>query len=981
MIITCKQCATDYFLDDDRIKPSGSRVKCSRCQHLFVAFPPSAEDVQSPPPSPRASGTELTDEATPDVPDAASSAKPGGSKISNLAAGIGGTLGAAAGAASLFAQSDETTDGKHLDSPATGGAEDPTMHDLTDELDKILGSDEMDDLLSATDETDQAKGMAEPGLKEEDDLLSDLDEDLDLLSGDLAESATDTNEPDPAGYDPDIDVLDLSTLGDELDGAGDEPPVPDGGIDLDSIQLEDIDSEIQAMPSGPAAASLTDSEDIEMADLTAGLDELLGPDTHKPQAAPLSEEAQNTDSMDTTTEDQEISDLSDKLDNILGNDEMSDLSVDKSDAPESESMDLDGEPGMALDSLIDEVESEELDLSDLDGELDEMFKSELSASKPEHPDIDVELDGDIDLDTIQIQDLDLELENIEEIPPQPSEAATGENISEVQQLSDLGIQLEELEIPEAAPEASEAEGSTEEDILSTEQIDDIDFDFEPEQPDSKDEVLDDNFVLDTKQIKNLDLELDQLDPEIPDPSTEEISLDTQQIEGLDLDFDDLEDESLDEAFGLDTKQVDMLDLDLDPGPKATAPAEPAEPPLNAKDQSPNTDEPLDIEIEDIEEVAPAPKEAFDKDVSITLDTDKGKQAEVLNVNLERPDLEDGYSEDDEIDLPILDQLLAPAEVTDESLMEADNNTLAVENMGLSDQGMADPGMDDLSLEDLEIDSQSPKAGDLPSKENLSDVNKSQPAIESGSLDFEDIDMAMEKTLTDEAETGAEKPAESAAAGPPPLDSTSPAEESKTTARLKLDPVKDSEAKTLGPVVEDAAFPKKKSRKSLIALLLIALLLGGLYLFNMMGIKIPYLSNMMGAGTQQVANDPGNAQLKTVGIDSKFVTSNNSGRLFVITGKVLNQYKQPRGSILIKGNIFAKGGKLIKARSVYCGNSLSDQDLGTKALADIQKNLSNKAGAGSLKVPPGKTAPFMIVFANLPSDIEEFSVEVIRSVAR
>jgi len=40
MIITCASCLTKYRLDDSRISPKGSKVRCSRCQHVFYVVPP-----------------------------------------------------------------------------------------------------------------------------------------------------------------------------------------------------------------------------------------------------------------------------------------------------------------------------------------------------------------------------------------------------------------------------------------------------------------------------------------------------------------------------------------------------------------------------------------------------------------------------------------------------------------------------------------------------------------------------------------------------------------------------------------------------------------------------------------------------------------------------------------------------------------------------------------------------------------------------
>jgi predicted Zn finger-like uncharacterized protein len=48
MIITCEKCATRFILDDALIKPGGSKVRCSKCLHVFTAFPPEHPEIEPP---------------------------------------------------------------------------------------------------------------------------------------------------------------------------------------------------------------------------------------------------------------------------------------------------------------------------------------------------------------------------------------------------------------------------------------------------------------------------------------------------------------------------------------------------------------------------------------------------------------------------------------------------------------------------------------------------------------------------------------------------------------------------------------------------------------------------------------------------------------------------------------------------------------------------------------------------------------------
>ena len=40
MILTCQKCSTSFNLDETLLKATGSKVRCSLCQNIWVAFPP-----------------------------------------------------------------------------------------------------------------------------------------------------------------------------------------------------------------------------------------------------------------------------------------------------------------------------------------------------------------------------------------------------------------------------------------------------------------------------------------------------------------------------------------------------------------------------------------------------------------------------------------------------------------------------------------------------------------------------------------------------------------------------------------------------------------------------------------------------------------------------------------------------------------------------------------------------------------------------
>jgi predicted Zn finger-like uncharacterized protein len=58
VIIRCERCSTMYELDESLLARDGSQVQCTKCQHVFTAFPPgsgvraAAEAPPAPPPAP-----------------------------------------------------------------------------------------------------------------------------------------------------------------------------------------------------------------------------------------------------------------------------------------------------------------------------------------------------------------------------------------------------------------------------------------------------------------------------------------------------------------------------------------------------------------------------------------------------------------------------------------------------------------------------------------------------------------------------------------------------------------------------------------------------------------------------------------------------------------------------------------------------------------------------------------------------------------
>jgi hypothetical protein len=142
------------------------------------------------------------------------------------------------------------------------------------------------------------------------------------------------------------------------------------------------------------------------------------------------------------------------------------------------------------------------------------------------------------------------------------------------------------------------------------------------------------------------------------------------------------------------------------------------------------------------------------------------------------------------------------------------------------------------------------------------------------------------------------------------------------------------------------------------------------------LKIPYLSDLLSQKSKDLAGNIRMLPLEKT-VNGRFVTNPKTGQLFVIEGKVQNAYSEPRSFVKVTGKLFQKGGVLAGSATVFCGNLLSGQELGSMDLATMNRRLQNSFGEqkSNLKIKAGSMVPFMIVFANLPDNLDEFTVEV------
>jgi predicted Zn finger-like uncharacterized protein len=464
MIITCEECNSSFNVDDSLIKETGTKVRCSKCENIFVAYPHSPED-------------DLLIDPDEQLP---------GSDESSQMDDIDATLDGFFSEDELFQS--EITQKKTDDELGVGLG----LDDFKDKLDMEL-EPEIEDMLEDTIselspdlDLDDSAGLD----KAEEPMIGDELPDLEDLSAfdDESLSVTDT---DAALEDLDLDLetaeleapsaadsedlnLDLQLDSDAENAEDDEITAADIAIEeTDELDLSDLDLESDDAPAAETASG-DDSEDLDL-DLQFDTD---------------AESAQDDDIADAGLAIEETDEL-----------DLSDLGLESDDAPaaetasgdDSEDLDLDLQFDMDAENAEDDgvtttdiavEETATLDLSDLDLESDNISAAE-TVSGDDSADLDLALDLESETiagnaenisDELDLSDLEeiidsdpgepadiapkalgLDLENNDDQETQAADTSAAAEDDDQLDFSDLESMLQSGEPPEASAEVDDAD--------------------------------------------------------------------------------------------------------------------------------------------------------------------------------------------------------------------------------------------------------------------------------------------------------------------------------------------------------------------------------------------------------------------------------------------------------------------------------------------------------------------------------------------
>jgi len=745
----------------------------------------------------------------------------------------------------------------------------------------------------------------------------------------------------------------------------------------------------------------------------------------------------------------ELDDLDSSLDSFFSENESFETAIPQKDADDELGF------GLGLDPQIDgkedppdpvlETEEPELALGDFEDKLDMDPVLGIEDTVEETVDElgpDLDLDNDADLNTAEESMIDDELPDLEELSALDDEPLA---------VGDTDAALEELNLDLAAEEKQKTtdrefsiddeldladldlgkEENTELEALSTEDSEDLDLDLllnkDAENQDG-DEITDAGIAVeetDELDLSGLDLESDDapaaetasgedsedldlellLDQDGENQESDEITdagiaveeTDELDLSGLDLESDDApaaetasgeDSEDLDLDLGLELETVagdaenfadelDLSDLEeiIDSGPD-----EPVENTADAAAAAENDDE-LDFsDLEKMLESGETPEASAEGDDADELDLQFDIDEPVAGI-VDTPSSGDAGDADQVDQLLDIDKMLEENEATANEDLDSPLEMDAALDDASKEEGDASKEEGDFEL-DFDLESE------LQEKEDLFDGSgTADEQLESNLLTSDETDTSDEAGI-EEAEFEDEE-----------LQGAVTTDEFATDELLETS---DSYNRTDAPGVTDgipsapaAMMPKSRSKKPVLVALLLLFLVGGILIVpNMLGIKIPYISDInipylsdLDIKIPYLSDklDPkekdvsGKLKIIPLGgtISARFVNDSQGNQRFVIHGKIKNDYDHPRSFIKVTGKIYQKGGKLAKTETVYCGNVLSDSELTGMKFAAISKRLHNRSGdkQSNLKVKTGKTVAFMIVFDKLPQNLDEYTVEV------
>ncbi len=110
----------------------------------------------------------------------------------------------------------------------------------------------------------------------------------------------------------------------------------------------------------------------------------------------------------------------------------------------------------------------------------------------------------------------------------------------------------------------------------------------------------------------------------------------------------------------------------------------------------------------------------------------------------------------------------------------------------------------------------------------------------------------------------------------------------------------------------------------------------------------------------------------------YVVNEKVGDIFVVEGKVLNEFPTPKELIEVEAAIYAPNKTVLMSKKQLAGTALSLFQLQVLGEDELEAFLHNEIEilTKNTNVPKGGEVPFMLLFYNPPPEVAEFAVRVL-----
>lgn len=161
--------------------------------------------------------------------------------------------------------------------------------------------------------------------------------------------------------------------------------------------------------------------------------------------------------------------------------------------------------------------------------------------------------------------------------------------------------------------------------------------------------------------------------------------------------------------------------------------------------------------------------------------------------------------------------------------------------------------------------------------------------------------------------------------------------------------------------------------------LVALCGAGLFIFKpWTKMNIPFLSSLTGKPKAAVDSADKVKDIALRNVRQYYIPNEKAGQVFVVEGKAVNNFATPKERIKVEISLFDEKGRVLVAKQLLCGNTLSQFQLQVQSEEEINSSLASEVGilTSNTFLKTGMDTPFMAVFFKPPDTVKEFGVKVI-----